>query len=65
MHFCLTTKVEVKISELLPNLSQRVTTANQDNLPDLSQSLLIAYLSVNYSLVCFFISLPGAKEYES
>jgi hypothetical protein len=65
MHFCRKTKVEVKISELLPNLSQRVTMANPDNLPDLSQSFLIAYLSVNYSLVCFFISLPGAKEDES
>ena len=65
MHFCRKTKVEVKISELLPNLSQRVTTANPDNLPDLSQSFLIAYLSVNYSLVCFFISILGADENES
>ena len=65
MHFCRKTKVEVKISELLPNLSQRVTMANPDNLPDLSQSLLIAYLSVNYSLVCFFISILGVNENES
>ena len=65
MHFCLTTKVEVKISELLPNLSQRVMVANPANLPDLSQSFLIAYLSVNYSLVCFFISILGVNENES
>jgi len=65
MLFCRKTKVEVKISELLPNLSQRVTMANPADLPDLSQSLLIAYLSINYSFVCFFISIPGAKEEES
>jgi hypothetical protein len=65
MHFCRKTKVEVKISELLPNLSQTVTMANPADLPDLSQSLLIAYLSVNYSLACFFISILRANENES
>jgi hypothetical protein len=65
MHFWRKTKVEVKISELLPNLSQRVKVANPADLPDLSQSFLIAYLSVNYSLVSFFISLLGANENES
>lgn len=65
MHFCRKTKVEVKISELLPNLSQKVTVANPADLPDLSQSFLIAYLSVNYLLVCFFISILGANENEN